>query len=91
MLTTQILMELSVIISAANIEDIPALLQSVIDHLIQWQLLPESRKPNGCIINYFDEVSFLVFTEGNLHTVWSSFIPLTQWCKILADALVPEF
>lgn len=38
-----------------NIQEVPALLQSVIDHLIQWQILPESRKPNGCIINYFDE------------------------------------
>ncbi|CAO2839689.1 unnamed protein product [Amaranthus hypochondriacus] len=38
-----------------NIEDIPELLQSVIDHLVQWQVLPENRKPNGCIINYFDE------------------------------------
>ena len=79
------------IISAANIQEIPALLQSVIDHLIQWQILPESRKPNGCIINYFDEVSFLVFTEGNLHTVWSCFIRLTRRCNILADALMPEF
>ncbi|KAL8143128.1 hypothetical protein V2J09_016160 [Rumex salicifolius] len=39
----------------ATIEPIPALLQSVIDHLVQWQIIPESRKPNGCIINYFDE------------------------------------
>lgn len=39
----------------ANIQDIPALLQSVIDHLIQWHIVPENRKPNGCIINYFDE------------------------------------
>ncbi|GMH20488.1 hypothetical protein Nepgr_022329 [Nepenthes gracilis] len=38
-----------------NIEPIPALLQSVIDHLVQWQIIPENRKPNGCIINFFDE------------------------------------
>ncbi|XP_021727831.1 uncharacterized protein LOC110694950 [Chenopodium quinoa] len=38
-----------------NIEEIPAFLHSVIDHLVQWQVLPENRKPNGCIINYFDE------------------------------------
>lgn len=38
-----------------NIEHIPAFLHSVIDHLVQWQVLPENRKPNGCIINYFDE------------------------------------
>ncbi|KAJ0112914.1 hypothetical protein Patl1_01162 [Pistacia atlantica] len=37
-----------------NIEPIPALLQSVIDHLVQWQLIPEYKKPNGCIINFFD-------------------------------------
>ncbi|OMO77784.1 Oxoglutarate/iron-dependent dioxygenase [Corchorus capsularis] len=40
---------------AINIEPIPALLQSVIEHLIQWQLIPEYKKPNGCIINFFDE------------------------------------
>ncbi|XP_074274171.1 RNA demethylase ALKBH10B-like [Silene latifolia] len=39
----------------ANNEEIPELLLSVIDHLVQWQVLPENRKPNGCIINYFDE------------------------------------
>ncbi|MBA0583501.1 hypothetical protein Gorai_014355 [Gossypium raimondii] len=38
-----------------NIEPIPALLQDVIEHLIQWQLIPEYKKPNGCIINFFDE------------------------------------
>ncbi|KAH6821779.1 oxidoreductase [Perilla frutescens var. hirtella] len=37
------------------IEPIPALLQGVIEHLIQWRLLPENRKPNSCIINFFDE------------------------------------
>ncbi|KAE8692097.1 Oxidoreductase [Hibiscus syriacus] len=38
-----------------NIEPIPALLQGVIKHLIQWQLVPEYKRPNGCIINFFDE------------------------------------
>ncbi|KAL9239213.1 hypothetical protein vseg_013553 [Gypsophila vaccaria] len=38
-----------------NNEPIPELIQSMIDHLVQWQVLPENRKPNGCIINYFDE------------------------------------
>ncbi|KAJ7977456.1 2OG-Fe(II) oxygenase family oxidoreductase [Quillaja saponaria] len=39
----------------SNLEPIPALLQGVIDHLIQWQLLPEYKRPNGCIINFFEE------------------------------------
>lgn len=39
----------------SNIEPIPALLQGVIDHLIQWNLISESRRPNSCVINYFDE------------------------------------
>ncbi|KAH0660007.1 hypothetical protein KY289_028755 [Solanum tuberosum] len=39
----------------SNIEPIPALLQGVIDHLIQWNLVSESRRPNSCVINYFDE------------------------------------
>ncbi|CAA2935102.1 uncharacterized LOC107863921 [Olea europaea subsp. europaea] len=38
-----------------HIESIPALLQGVINHLIQWHLIPENRKPNSCIINFFDE------------------------------------
>ncbi|KAI3449591.1 hypothetical protein Pfo_006256 [Paulownia fortunei] len=37
------------------IEPIPALLRGVIEHLIQWRLFPENRKPNSCIINFFDE------------------------------------
>lgn len=40
--------------TANNIEPIPPLLQNVIDHLVQWRLIP-FRKPNSCIINYFDE------------------------------------
>ncbi|CAI9107926.1 OLC1v1007409C1 [Oldenlandia corymbosa var. corymbosa] len=39
----------------SHIEPIPAFLQGVIDHLIQWHIFSENRKPNGCIINYFDE------------------------------------
>ncbi|MCD7468014.1 hypothetical protein HAX54_005799 [Datura stramonium] len=39
----------------SNIEPIPALLQGVIDHLIQWNIISESRRPNSCVINYFDE------------------------------------
>ncbi|KAL3644844.1 hypothetical protein CASFOL_010024 [Castilleja foliolosa] len=41
--------------STGNIEPIPALLQGVIDHLTQWRLLPENRRPNSCIVNFFDE------------------------------------
>ncbi|KAE8693765.1 Oxidoreductase [Hibiscus syriacus] len=41
--------------STIGIEPIPAVLQGVIKHLIQWQLIPEYKKPNGCIINFFDE------------------------------------
>nr|WJK44236.1 ALKBH5 [Catalpa fargesii] len=39
----------------SNIEPFPALLQRVIEHLIQWRLVPENREPNSCIINFFDE------------------------------------
>lgn len=39
----------------SQIEPIPALLQDVIEHLIQWHLISENRKPNGCIINFYDE------------------------------------
>ncbi|KAH1261540.1 hypothetical protein GmHk_02G004378 [Glycine max] len=42
----------------SNIEPIPVLLQGVIDHLIQWQLLPEYKRPNGCIINFFEKGEF---------------------------------
>lgn len=43
---------------SGNIEAIPALLRSVIDHLVQWQLIPEYKKPNGCIISFFDESEY---------------------------------
>ncbi|BAT85401.1 hypothetical protein VIGAN_04294200 [Vigna angularis var. angularis] len=42
----------------SNIEQIPALLHDVIDHLIQWKLIPEYKRPNGCIINFFEEGEF---------------------------------
>ncbi|KAF3336936.1 2OG-Fe(II) oxygenase superfamily [Carex littledalei] len=41
--------------ATTNIEPIPGALQDVIDHLVLWRLIPESRKPNSCIINFFDE------------------------------------
>ncbi|KAK1278921.1 hypothetical protein QJS04_geneDACA003314 [Acorus gramineus] len=41
--------------STGHIEPLPSVLQGVIDHLVQWNLIPESRKPNSCIINFFDE------------------------------------
>lgn len=37
-----------------NIEPIPSILQAVIDHLVQWRLIPEIRKPNSCLISFFD-------------------------------------
>ncbi|XAR61243.1 hypothetical protein NMG60_11034889 [Bertholletia excelsa] len=42
----------------SHIEPIPALLQGVIDHMVQWHLISENRKPNSCIINFFDEEEF---------------------------------
>lgn len=39
----------------SNIEPIPAVIEAVIDHLVQWRLIPEGRRPNSCIINFFDE------------------------------------
>ncbi|MCH90949.1 2OG-Fe(II) oxygenase family oxidoreductase, partial [Trifolium medium] len=41
--------------NAKSIEPIPPLLHGVIDHLIQWELIPEYKRPNGCIINFFEE------------------------------------
>lgn len=63
--TKCMLMECSLFIFSGNIEQIPVLLQSVIDHLVQWHVLPENRKPNGCIINYFEEVNFRRFSTGD--------------------------
>ncbi|KAL4558804.1 hypothetical protein LXL04_037006 [Taraxacum kok-saghyz] len=42
----------------SNIEPIPAPLEGVIDHLIKYHLIPENRRPNSCIINFFDEGEF---------------------------------
>uniref|UniRef100_A0A1J3F3G7 Fe2OG dioxygenase domain-containing protein n=1 Tax=Noccaea caerulescens TaxID=107243 RepID=A0A1J3F3G7_NOCCA len=41
--------------SAVNIEPIPPLLESVIDHFVTWRLIPEYKRPNGCVINFFEE------------------------------------
>ncbi|KAL9674821.1 hypothetical protein QQ045_003020 [Rhodiola kirilowii] len=38
----------------SHIDKVPMLLQNVIDHLVQWRLIP-SRRPNSCVINFFDE------------------------------------
>ncbi|KAL4588193.1 hypothetical protein LXL04_001075 [Taraxacum kok-saghyz] len=42
----------------SNIDPIPAPLEGVIDHLIQFHLISENRRPNSCIINFFDEGEF---------------------------------
>ncbi|KAL5995829.1 hypothetical protein ACLOJK_025900 [Asimina triloba] len=44
--------------TTSYIESIPSILQAVIDHLVQWHLIPESRKPNSCIISFFDEEEY---------------------------------
>ncbi|XP_038896503.1 RNA demethylase ALKBH10B [Benincasa hispida] len=41
--------------TSKNIEPIPPILVTVIDHLIQWQLIPEYKRPNGCLFNFFEE------------------------------------
>ncbi|KAL1226316.1 RNA demethylase ALKBH10B [Cardamine amara subsp. amara] len=38
-----------------SVEPIPTLVQSVIDHLLEWRVIPEYKRPNGCVINFFDE------------------------------------
>ncbi|KAI6695628.1 hypothetical protein NL676_023338 [Syzygium grande] len=43
---------------AGNTQPIPALLERVIDHLVEWQLIPVYKKPNSCIINFFDEEEY---------------------------------
>lgn len=48
------------VLCAGHIEPIPVVLQAVIDHLVLWRLIPESRKPNSVIINFFDEVGAVV-------------------------------
>ncbi|XP_006850838.2 uncharacterized protein LOC18440637 isoform X1 [Amborella trichopoda] len=44
--------------SARTVEPIPASLHAVIDHLVQWNLIPETARPNCCVINYFNEGDF---------------------------------
>ncbi|KAH7866019.1 hypothetical protein Vadar_014342 [Vaccinium darrowii] len=43
-----------------HIEPIPTLLQGVTDHLIQWHLISENRKPSSCIINQTISLSTLI-------------------------------
>ncbi|XP_024982266.1 uncharacterized protein LOC112518709 [Cynara cardunculus var. scolymus] len=42
----------------SHIEPIPAPLEGVINHLIKYHLITENRRPNSCIINFFDEGEF---------------------------------
>ncbi|CAF2377630.1 BnaCnng28350D [Brassica napus] len=65
-----------------SVAPIPTILESVIDHLLQWRLIPEYKRPNGCVINFFDEeehsqpfqkpphvdqpISTLVLSESNM-------------------------
>ncbi|XP_076901138.1 RNA demethylase ALKBH10B-like [Bidens hawaiensis] len=42
----------------SHIEPIPAALEGVIDHLIKYRLISEDRRPNSCIINFFDKGEF---------------------------------
>ncbi|KAI3829663.1 hypothetical protein L1987_03790 [Smallanthus sonchifolius] len=42
----------------SNIEPIPSTLEGVIDHLIQFHIISENRRPNSCIISFFDEGEF---------------------------------
>ncbi|GJU85011.1 putative oxidoreductase, 2OG-Fe(II) oxygenase family protein [Tanacetum coccineum] len=42
----------------SHIEPIPAPLEDVIEHLIQYHLISENRRPNSCIISFFDEGEF---------------------------------
>lgn len=60
------------ILCTGHIEPIPTLLQEVIDHLIQWHLISENRKPNSCIINFFDEVDWFSYfiLIISLHSLW---------------------
>ncbi|KAJ9543238.1 hypothetical protein OSB04_022945 [Centaurea solstitialis] len=44
--------------SIGHIEPIPAPLEGVINHLIKYHLITENRRPNSCIINFFDEGEF---------------------------------
>lgn len=50
---------------SGDIEPIPSIIQNAIDHLCQWRLIPESRKPNSCVINFFDEVCIYNQTTSN--------------------------
>lgn len=65
-------------------EPIPALLQGVINHLIQWHLISESRRPNSCIINFFDEV--FAFILDRIMLACNIFISIEMKPKCLSAA-----
>eukprot|EP01018_Ginkgo_biloba_P026265 Gb_10066 [translate_table: standard] len=47
----------------ASVEPIPAVLQALIDRLLQWNLIPGNRRPDCCIIDFFNEGDY-----SQLHT-----------------------
>ncbi|KAI3783115.1 hypothetical protein L2E82_13177 [Cichorium intybus] len=42
----------------SHMEPIPASLENIIDNLIQCHLISENRRPNSCIVSFFDEGEF---------------------------------
>ncbi|KAL7587154.1 RNA demethylase ALKBH10B [Lactuca sativa] len=42
----------------SHMEPIPAPLENIIDNLIQCHLISENRRPNSCIVSFFDEGEF---------------------------------
>jgi len=59
--------------SIGNIKPIPPVLEAVIDHLVQWRLIPVGRRPNSCIINFFDEVYLLFNVKFDKYNPSSEF------------------
>ncbi|KAG6520303.1 hypothetical protein ZIOFF_017351 [Zingiber officinale] len=44
--------------AASSIGPIPPSLQNIIDNLVLWCIIPDNKKPNSCIINFFNEDDF---------------------------------
>lgn len=40
----------------AEVDPLPPIIQSIIKRLINWGVMPESCRPDSCIVNIYDEV-----------------------------------
>lgn len=74
---------------------LPPILSNTINHLCEWHLLPETRKPTSCVIAFFDEVwinsqkIILTIKYSSLISLQDKFSKPAGLCKVAYDLQKP--